>query len=937
MGVSDGYVLGTTKVVDHGPDNQRWNLVILGDGYQLSEMDKYHTDVQSFITSWRNTNPLDELFCGMNIYRIDVVSNESGADIPACAGGAPVTKNTYFDATFCSDWNGSPLERLLTIDSTLATNVATSRVPLRHQILCIVNSSKYGGAGGAVAVCSTEASANEIAIHEIGHSAFGLADEYGGNGTGSPAGEPAEPNVTRNTNRATNKWNAFIDPATPMPSACDGGCTSSSCVPPAAPPVANAVGTYEGGAYSDCDIYRPVPSCKMRDLGQPFCPVCSDVIRQTLNAFLPVESIVLRTPSINFQDVPAGMGGIGVTTHRAITWEVVTCRSLTFEITAGPTGGFGTPEGTSDTVSADPILPSSFARIWLSYTSTNAGDSANGNVTVRCLETGQVWMINIIANTISRPNAAVALVLDRSGSMNEDAGDTTTKVQKLREAADTFIGLLQPADGIGVVSFNQTATRLLEITPAGVVPGGAGRVAALGHINGGGMNPSGSTSIGDGVVNGKNMLDDAQSVSTPPPYDVAAMVVLTDGEWNQPPALNTIMGSITSNTFAVGLGLPSNISVPALSTLCQGNDGYLLITGEITPEQSMRLSKYFVQILSGITNAQIAVDPAGILTRDSEHRIPFYVGGADFGMDAILLSPYPHGIEYYLEAPDGTKVTPQSHSIGANSFFVLNKFSSYYRCALPIFPAQPENTHEGLWHAVLRLNKKFAGAITFDPNSEQPATHIQQSFKSIPYEFVTHVYSSLTFEASLAQKSFEVGADVIITAQLREYDRPMNDFNQAWAEITLPDKSNTRIVLSKNNVGEFYAKFNLNQNGFYTIRVRAAGDDSNCMRFERERTLTAVAVPGYDRWDPSEPKPSELCEWLKCLKENKGLSEKFYERMKELGIDPDALMRCCEQKSQNEDGSKVKLSTERLDLNTLNLARPEMEILAEMIAKKIME
>ena len=38
MSTSEGYVIGTTKLVDHGPDSARWNLVILGDGYQASEL-----------------------------------------------------------------------------------------------------------------------------------------------------------------------------------------------------------------------------------------------------------------------------------------------------------------------------------------------------------------------------------------------------------------------------------------------------------------------------------------------------------------------------------------------------------------------------------------------------------------------------------------------------------------------------------------------------------------------------------------------------------------------------------------------------------------------------------------------------------------------------------------------------------------------------------
>src|SRR4029450_3813529 len=103
-----------------------------------------------------------------------------------------------------------------------------------------------------VATCSVDPQASEIAIHEIGHSAFGLADEYGGDGSATPPGEPGKPNVTRDTNRATNKWRALIAATTPMPSRCDGTCTSSTCTPPATPPAAGAVGTAHGGFYSDC-------------------------------------------------------------------------------------------------------------------------------------------------------------------------------------------------------------------------------------------------------------------------------------------------------------------------------------------------------------------------------------------------------------------------------------------------------------------------------------------------------------------------------------------------------------------------------------------------------------------------------------------------------------------------------------------------------------
>ena len=167
MGASDGFVLTTTKVVDHGPDGSRWNLVVIGDGYRESEIDTtYHTDVENFLTDLRTATPFNELFCGINVYRIDVVSTDSGADDPGCGGDPPVTAATFFDATYCSLWSGSPLERLLTVDEGRVLDVVNARVPLQHQVICIVNASKYGGAGGTIATCAS--GSPEVAIHEIG-------------------------------------------------------------------------------------------------------------------------------------------------------------------------------------------------------------------------------------------------------------------------------------------------------------------------------------------------------------------------------------------------------------------------------------------------------------------------------------------------------------------------------------------------------------------------------------------------------------------------------------------------------------------------------------------------------------------------------------------------------------------------------------------------
>ena len=383
MSTSDGYISGTVKVVDHGPNSQRYNIVILGDGYRASEPGKYATDVQNFIDTLRATAPYNDLFCGINIHRVDVVSTDSGADDPGTCGdgstGSGATPKTYFDATFCGDGN---IRRLLTCDFNSAKNTAQAQVPEVHFTMVIVNSSEYGGSGGSVATISTNASSAEIGLHEMGHTAFGFADEYEyyqGCGTGETGhdnfsgGEPSEPNVTANTDKNTIKWKALLtNPADPLPTTTNADC--SDCDTQPNPKSSTYVGAYDGARYFHCGCYRPSFNCRMRALNNAFCAVCQDVIRTTLQPFLPMETLVLTTPSISFTNIPEGLGGVGVTTFRAIVFDVVTCGTRTFRITAGPTGGFGTPLGTVTSVSAaDDANPVAHARLWLSYTSTHAG------------------------------------------------------------------------------------------------------------------------------------------------------------------------------------------------------------------------------------------------------------------------------------------------------------------------------------------------------------------------------------------------------------------------------------------------------------------------------------------------------------------------------------------------------------------------------------
>lgn len=294
MSSADGRIVGTTQIVDNGPATVRWNIAVMGDGYQEDQLDQYHSDVEEIVDAILAAAPFESLKGAINVFRVDVASTDSGAKDPTACGGNGASPRTYFDATFCGD---DQLRRLLVVNNQTALEVASAQVPEFHVLIVIVNSTIEGGSGGPgpVAVLSASRMAADTALHELGHSAFGLADEYeylagcGFDPAGShdhhPPGEPPEPNVTLDSSRGTIKWGGLIDPSTPMPTTANADCSECDRQPDPLP--ASTVGAFEGADHYHCGAYRPEFNCCMRALGPPFCAVCQAAIVRTLEPFVP--------------------------------------------------------------------------------------------------------------------------------------------------------------------------------------------------------------------------------------------------------------------------------------------------------------------------------------------------------------------------------------------------------------------------------------------------------------------------------------------------------------------------------------------------------------------------------------------------------------------------------------------------------------------------
>jgi hypothetical protein len=284
MGTANGTVIGSTKVVDHGPNEDKWCLVITGDGFTSAEIGAFASAVDDHVTYLQAHLTGSLNWDKVNIIRLDVASDESGADNTNCDG---TTVDTYFDAECCV--NG--IDRTLVVDETIVIDTANREFPEWDALLVLVNTTAYGGAtrGGVAAASLDPLFSTEIALHELGHAAFGLADEYSykaGCDSGETTqdlypnanGEPVEDNITNTLSPL--KWAVFVDPTTAIPTTSNPDC--SQCDPQLSTVPDGTVGAFEGAGYYHCNCWRPEFNCRMRILGLGFCAVCSARINSVL-------------------------------------------------------------------------------------------------------------------------------------------------------------------------------------------------------------------------------------------------------------------------------------------------------------------------------------------------------------------------------------------------------------------------------------------------------------------------------------------------------------------------------------------------------------------------------------------------------------------------------------------------------------------------------
>ena len=597
-------------------------------------------------------------------------------------------------------------------------------------------------------------------------------------------------------------------------------------------------------------------------------PACYD----TLPVNVQVVDVENPGSVIRFNDVPQGE-----TTIRAAVFRIYSCVPVTLHVTTPPGAPYTvvTPGG-SVMVGHGPELFQE-GRIWFSFTGGAPGPAPGASAVIHCNETGHDFNFTFEGNSIARPTVATMLVLDQSGSMALPAGSTgLTRIQVLHDAATQFVQLVPAGDAVGMVRFDDTAFPGIAVQTLGAGMFDPNRVAVQHAVQA--IVPSGATSIGNGLTLGRNTLDPVMG------FQKKAVVVFTDGLENTSLYIGDVLGLINDRTYAIGLGNEQQVSTGALTTLTNHTGGYVLVSGPLLSgnDDFFRVSKYFMQILAGVTNNNIVMDPTGVLDAKTRVRIPFVVADSDIETTVILLTDVA-GIPFDLETPHGEIIRPANAAAAGATFEVGHKMS-FYRFSVPLLLSGRE-AGAGTWHAVLGAGEQQL----FD----KAAAAVRKG--QLRYSLSVHARSNLRFTARIAQTSLEPGATLTVVGSLREYGVPAMSGATVRAIVTGPDGSSTTLAMPQTQSGRFEGSFTASDPGVYRCRVLAQGATMRGLAFTREQDVTAAVLIGGNApprtTPPDQGRGAEaLCMLAECL-----VGGPLERVLHAVGIDPKSVLACIEK------------------------------------------
>lgn len=237
---SDDYpVVGSVVLAEYGDNENRVDIVFLGDGYTATNLE--NENYSDLVSYWQADLFVDDFFASyrsyFNLYRVDIASEDSGIDFYPPTGNSAVFgeyyKNTALDTRFFCN---VVTERSLCVSPYKARDFA-SYAPAADLIVVATNTDRVGGGtvlfADSIVTISSAVGAGTIS-HELGHSMGKLGDEYLTPNFPWWQGEDIH-FVNISDDPADSKWQRWDDLINPL----------------------------QGALYTS-DLYSPTPSSRMR-------------------------------------------------------------------------------------------------------------------------------------------------------------------------------------------------------------------------------------------------------------------------------------------------------------------------------------------------------------------------------------------------------------------------------------------------------------------------------------------------------------------------------------------------------------------------------------------------------------------------------------------------------------------------------------------------
>jgi hypothetical protein len=208
-----------------GPKSEKFNFVIMGDGFDSSQSDQdaYNDYVDDKVMADflpKDVHP--EILNGINIFRMNLCSFDSGVTQVNSTGAVTVAKNTALQYRYSGKWNRCWMEKGANTEALIQSYLDVL-IPEADGVAVVLNQLSKGGCARSTHFAVTRTSQWSTFAHEFGHFFGEQGDEYQCDfGESNCSGvytnsEPAKVNLTKEDDRNALKWKIWVPPFRPVP------------------------------------------------------------------------------------------------------------------------------------------------------------------------------------------------------------------------------------------------------------------------------------------------------------------------------------------------------------------------------------------------------------------------------------------------------------------------------------------------------------------------------------------------------------------------------------------------------------------------------------------------------------------------------------------------------------------------------------------------